>query len=71
MPERRKRMLKSHPPDFDQVIKMCRRTTLTERQLKELYDEEVDVFTDEYFDQSSEEIEEEQKILLLKEVFLK
>ena len=51
-------MFKSHPPDFDQVIKMCRRTTLTEIQFKELCDEEVDAFTDEFSYQSSEEIEQ-------------
>ena len=53
-------MLKSHPSDFDQGIKICRRTILTEKQLKDLCDEEVDVFTDEFSDQSSEEIKEEQ-----------
>ena len=41
-------MLKSHPLDSDQATKMCRSTTLTEKQMKELYDEEVDVFTDVY-----------------------
>ena len=40
---------------------MCRKTTLTEKQLKEDIDEEVDVFTDEYSNQSSEEIEKEQR----------
>ena len=53
-------MLKSHPPDNDRDIKMCGRTTLTEKHLKELC-EEVDVFTDEHSDQSSEEIEQEQR----------
>ena len=36
------------------------RTTLTEKQLKELCDEEVNAFIDVYSDQSSEEIEQEQ-----------
>ena len=36
-------MIKSHPPDSNQVTKMCSRTTLIEKQLKELCDEEVDV----------------------------
>ena len=44
----------SHPPDSDQAIKMCRRTSLTEKLLKEICDEEVEVFTDK----CSEEIEE-------------
>ena len=61
-------MPKSHPPDFHQVIKMRRRTTLTEKQLEE-YCEEVDVFTDEYFDQSSEEIEQEQRTTSLTSIF--
>ena len=54
-------MLKPHSPDNDQVIKICRRTTLTGKELKELFDEEVEVFSDEYSDQSSEEINEEQR----------
>ena len=61
VPERRKRMFKSHPPYFDQAIKMCRRTTLTEKQLKDLCDEKVNLFTDEYSYQSSEEIDEEEQ----------
>ena len=36
---------------------------MIEKQLKELCDEEVDIFIDEYSDQSSVEIEEEQKML--------
>ena len=58
--QRGKWMHKSNPPGSDQVIKIYRRTTLSEKQLKERCDEEVNVFTDEYSDQSSEEIEEEQ-----------
>ena len=58
---RRKIMLKSHSPDNYQVIKICRRTTLTGKELKELFDEEVEVFSDEYSDQSSKEINEEQR----------
>ena len=46
-PKRRKRMLKSHQSGSYQGIKMHRSTTLTEKQLKELCDEE-DVLTDEY-----------------------
>ena len=36
---------------------------MTEKKLKELCDEEIDVFTDEDSDEYSEEIEEEQKKL--------
>ena len=54
-----KKMLKGHPPDSDQAIKICRRTTLIEKQLKELCDEVVDAFTYEYSYQRSEEIKED------------
>ena len=53
-------MLSLHPLRWDQVIKICRRTTLTEKQLREWCDEVRDVFTEEYSDESSEENDHEQ-----------
>ena len=53
-------MLKSYPPVSNQVIIMCRTTTLVEKHLKRLCNEEMDVFNDEYSNQSSEEIEQKQ-----------
>ena len=54
-------MLKSHLPDIDQVIKMCRRTILSEKQLKERCDEEENVFIDGNSNKCWEVIKEKQR----------
>ena len=66
-----KNLLKSQLPDSDQVIKMCKRTTLAEKQLKELCDEEVDVLTYEYSDEIQKRLKNNKEMLPLLQAFLK